>query len=618
MRGSFARNPAIGAAWLASLLLVACGGNKNDRAADETADATQPGAPADTFGAGGRDTSAYTGSGIDSTSGAVTGGARDTASPAPGTTAARRRRASDTTSPTWSQPVDRARTTTGDSAQSWGQQADSTTSAWGQQADSTASSWSAQAQDTASRWSQGDTSGLSQRADGKLTDTTGWNSRNQGDTAAFAPQDTAQGGQTTTWGQQSQGDTTSAGQRALQQDSTGYGQQSVTGDSSAWSAQGQDSSMAQRSSLTNQTTIDTTRASQADSVPVSGGVANQAAMAGQDTMGGMGAGGVAGLTADSLRKLGWIRASECSCQGQPGMTDTTRSGWRGSDSTAWGNPSGQARDSSQPSSQGYQPSSGQANSWSDTARSSSSSPATTGDTSAAGSTSSTWADTARSSTSANSWGSTSASGQDTSASSGWSQDTTRRAASQDTARNGMGALGPDSSLGGLDPMTLTNANLAYLLDEANVADSTGGALAYTKATNDEVKRYARMMEMEHGALRKDARAHLQRVQVNPEAPPTDPVKQMADNGTRTLESTPRGRQFDQAYIEHEVQMHQALLNLLRQARNSSRNQALLEPILEKAEPVLQKHLEQAQELQRQVGRPGTADGAAAPDSSGSH
>ena len=593
MRGSFARNPAIGAAWLASLLLVACGGNKNDRAADETADATRPGAPADTFGAGGRDTSAYTGSGTDTTTGAVTGATRDTAPPSTGTTTARRRRASDTASPTWSQPADRARNATRDSAQSWGQQADTTTSAWGQQADSTASSWSAQTQDTASRWSQGDTSGLSQRADGKLTDTTGWNSRNQGDTAAFAPQDTAQGGQTTTWGQQNQGDTTSAGQRAMQQDSTGYGQQSATGDSSAWSRAGQDSSMAQRSSLTNQTTIDTTRASQADSVPVSGGVGNQNAMAGQDTMGGMGAGGVAGLTADSLRKLGWIRASECSCggqQGQSGMTDTTRSGWRGSDSTAWGNPSGQSRDSSQQSSQGYQPSSGQANSWSDTARSS---------------------------TSANSWGNSSASGQDTSASSGWSQDTTRRAASQDTARNGMGALGPDSSLGGLDPMTLTNANLAYLLDEANVADSTGGALAYTKATNDEVKRYARMMETEHGALRKDALAHLQRVQVTPDAPPTDPVKQMADNGARTLESTPRGRQFDQAYIDHEVQMHQALLNLLRQARSSSRNQALIESIIEKAEPVLQKHLERAQELQRQVGRPGTADGAAAPDSSGS-
>ncbi|MBK8003476.1 MAG: DUF4142 domain-containing protein [Gemmatimonadetes bacterium] len=601
MRGSFTRNPAIGAAWL-SLLLVACGGNKNDRAAEETADATRPGAPADTFGAGGRDTSAYTGSGTDTTTGAVSSGTRDTAATTTGTTPTRPRRTSDPASPAWSQPVDRARRSTRDSAQSWGQQADSTTTAWGQQADSTASSWSARAQDTANRWSQGDTSGLSQRADGKLTDTTGWNSRNQGDTAAFAPQDTTQGGQATTWGQQNQADTTGAGQRAMQQDSTGYGQQSAAADSTAWNRPGQDSSMAQRSSLTNQTTIDTTRASQADSVPVSGGVGNQNAMAAQDTLGGMGAGGVAGLTADSLRKLGWIRASECSCQGQSGMTDTTRSGWRGSDSTAWGNQSGQSRDSSQQSSQGYQPSSGQASRWSDTSRSS---------------TSSSWADTARSSTSANSWGSTAASGQDTSAGSGWSQDTTRRAASQDTARNGLGALGPDSSLGGLDPMTLTNANLAYLLDEANVADSTAGALAYSKATDDEVKRYARMMETEHGALRKDARAHLQRVQVNPEAPPTDPVKQMADNGTRTLEATPRGRQFDQAYIDHEVQMHQALLNLLRQARSSSRGQALIEPILEKAEPVLQKHLERAQELQRQVGRPGTADGAAAPDSSGS-
>jgi putative membrane protein len=615
MRGSLARNPAIGAAWLASLLLLGCG-NNNDRggAGDQTAGEART--PADTFGAGGPDTAGYTGTGTDTLSGGAVTGA-DTANPSSAIGA-------DTATPQPAQPRStaraRRRAAAADTSPSY--QADTSTMAYGQQG-------------------QADTAAVAGQ-DHKLADTAGWNQRNQGDTAAFQQQDTTQGGVTSNWEQQqdttamNQADTTAWGQQDTsamgqqqdtsawaqqdttamgQQDTTAYGQQDTTAygqqDTTAMNQNAWDSSAAQRSSLTNQTTVDSTRPVTADSVAVSGdtSMAGQNAWADTSAAGqqnafpspdsmGMGAGGVAGITADSLRRLGWVRAEECGCQNQQGQqgSDTTQSGWRGADSTAWGNQGNQQADSAQQ--QGYQP-----NSWADT--SAAANPSAGG-----------WADTTSAAPSANAWQDTTSGAQDTvQPKTGWSQDTTRKSMQDTLSGQGVGAGADSSLLGGLDANTLTSSNLAYLLDEANVADSSAGAVAYGKATDDGVKRFAKMMMTEHGALRKDARAHLQRVGVNAEAPPTDPLKQMAEQGTRTLESTPKGRQFDQAYIDNEVVVHQAVLELIRQGRSASRDVATIEPILEKAEPVIQKHLDMARELQRKVGRPGTSDGAPQPDSS---
>src|SRR5688572_11939505 len=48
---------------------------------------------------------------------------------------------------------------------------------------------------------------------------------------------------------------------------------------------------------------------------------------------------------------------------------------------------------------------------------------------------------------------------------------------------------------------LSDANIVALLDEANAADSTAGALARDKATSKEVKDFAKLMMAEHHALR---------------------------------------------------------------------------------------------------------------------
>jgi putative membrane protein len=147
---------------------------------------------------------------------------------------------------------------------------------------------------------------------------------------------------------------------------------------------------------------------------------------------------------------------------------------------------------------------------------------------------------------------------------------------------------------------LTDANIVALLDEANKADSAAGALAVTKASNKAVKDFARLMMSEHHALRKQGQQLAKKLNVTPAPPATDPVKPLAANEMKTLESTPKGPEFDRVYIEQEIAAHKAVLDLAENAHGQARNEEL-KSLIEQAKPVIQKHLDQAEKIQGELG-----------------
>ena len=149
------------------------------------------------------------------------------------------------------------------------------------------------------------------------------------------------------------------------------------------------------------------------------------------------------------------------------------------------------------------------------------------------------------------------------------------------------------------PADLSDANIVALLDHANAADSTAGALAATKATNPEVKQFAKLMMSEHHALRKQGADLAKQLKVTPEPPANDPVTPLAQQETQALQSAPKGAEFDKTYIDQEVAAHQAVLDLLNQAHDQADN-AQLKALIEKAKPVIEKHLDQAKQLQQKL------------------
>jgi len=159
-----------------------------------------------------------------------------------------------------------------------------------------------------------------------------------------------------------------------------------------------------------------------------------------------------------------------------------------------------------------------------------------------------------------------------------------------------GAVGAAATAG-----ALSDGEIVALLDEANQADSAAGAAALAKATDPEVKAFAKLMMSEHHALRLEGQRVAREAGITAQPPANDPVKAAAEAEMKALESTPKGPQFDRTYIDREVAVHQAVIALAEQA-HAATGKAELKSLIEKAKPFLEKHLEQAQALQKKLGK----------------
>jgi putative membrane protein len=121
---------------------------------------------------------------------------------------------------------------------------------------------------------------------------------------------------------------------------------------------------------------------------------------------------------------------------------------------------------------------------------------------------------------------------------------------------------------------LTDANIVALLDEANQADSAAGAFAIGKATDPEVKAFARLMMGEHHALRLQGQQLAKKLNVTPQLPANDPLKPAAEGEMAALRAAPTGAQFDRIYIDQEIGMHKAVLDLAEQGHGAAQNPEL--------------------------------------------
>jgi putative membrane protein len=145
---------------------------------------------------------------------------------------------------------------------------------------------------------------------------------------------------------------------------------------------------------------------------------------------------------------------------------------------------------------------------------------------------------------------------------------------------------------------LTDANIVAILDAANESDSAFGAMAVKKTKNPQVRQFARLMMAEHHMIRQQGQQLAKKLNVTP-VPPANfdaPDKQkaaMSDLETKT------GAAFDKAYIDHEVVYHEGLLETANQALAAAQNPELKD-LIQKAAPVVQKHLDMAKQLQAKL------------------
>ena len=149
------------------------------------------------------------------------------------------------------------------------------------------------------------------------------------------------------------------------------------------------------------------------------------------------------------------------------------------------------------------------------------------------------------------------------------------------------------------PAVWSDANIVALLDEANAADSSAGAVAATKGTAAAVRDFGRRMARDHHQLRAQGQALAKKLNVTPLAPSDDPLPSVAQKEMATLSSTAKGKDFDKAYIDAEVDVHKAVLDIATKAAGQTQT-AELKALIQKAAPVIQAHLILAESIQTKM------------------
>jgi putative membrane protein len=147
--------------------------------------------------------------------------------------------------------------------------------------------------------------------------------------------------------------------------------------------------------------------------------------------------------------------------------------------------------------------------------------------------------------------------------------------------------------------TWSDANIAALLDEANAADSAAGALAAAKGTSSAVRDFGRRMTRDHHTLRAQGEALAKKLKITPTPPADDNLVADAQKNMDNLNSTAKGKDFDKAYIDSQVDAHKKVLDLATKAMDQAQNTEL-KNLIQKAAPVIKGHLDLAESIQKNL------------------
>lgn len=166
-------------------------------------------------------------------------------------------------------------------------------------------------------------------------------------------------------------------------------------------------------------------------------------------------------------------------------------------------------------------------------------------------------------------------------------DTTRGVVRADAA-GASGALSPAD-----------DAAILAVLELANVSDSAAGAIAASKATSSDLRAFAAQMVRDHHAMRLEGERVARRLRLTEELS-ADTSRESGPAATLSLlNATPRGGDFDKAYIDHEVEFHLDFLETVTGAMERA-GETEVKAFIQKLAPMLQEHLDRAKELQSRL------------------
>ena len=142
---------------------------------------------------------------------------------------------------------------------------------------------------------------------------------------------------------------------------------------------------------------------------------------------------------------------------------------------------------------------------------------------------------------------------------------------------------------------LDDATIVAIFDAANTYDIEAGVLAEQKAKNHDVHEFAEMMQRDHKAVRQQGRDLAASLKVTPTPPANSALAKAHVAAMQKLRGL-SGAAFDRAYMQNEVDFHNAVINAVTTTLLPAIQNAQLKDLVTKVAPAFVAHRDRAQNI----------------------
>ena len=147
----------------------------------------------------------------------------------------------------------------------------------------------------------------------------------------------------------------------------------------------------------------------------------------------------------------------------------------------------------------------------------------------------------------------------------------------------------------------TDASIFAYLTAANNGEIAEGSLAERMATNPAVKAFARQMVTDHRKMLQDGKSLAAKLNVKPDTTNSDvsDLRKDAESTMKDLTKKQKGADWDKAYIDKQVDVHQKVIDHINDFIKSAQSPEL-RSMLQQALPKVQQHLAKAKDIQNNM------------------
>src|SRR5689334_2204847 len=142
---------------------------------------------------------------------------------------------------------------------------------------------------------------------------------------------------------------------------------------------------------------------------------------------------------------------------------------------------------------------------------------------------------------------------------------------------------------------LDDPTIVAIFDGANTYDIEAAALAEKKAKSHDVHEFAEMLQRDHRAVRQQGRDLAASLKVTP-TPPTNFALAKAHVDAMTRLRGLSGTAFDRAFLQNEVDFHNAVIDAMTKTLLPAIQNAQLKDLVTNVAPAFVAHRDRAQSL----------------------